>query len=49
MYTSVEESGWPRKGIETSGDMRIKQAMEYNSSQEKWAGDRPDDSSRSRE
>jgi hypothetical protein len=28
MYTSVEESGWPRKGMETSGDIAIKQVIE---------------------
>jgi hypothetical protein len=27
MYTSVEESGWPRKGIETSGDRRMRLAV----------------------
>lgn len=28
IYTSVEDSGWPRKGMETSGDRRIKKAVE---------------------
>ncbi len=28
MYTSVEDNGWPRKGIETSGDRRIRNAIE---------------------
>ena len=28
MYTSVEESGWPRKGIETRGDSAMRLAME---------------------
>jgi len=49
MYTSVDESGWPKKGIETSGEMAIRLVMAYTNSQEKFAGDRPADSSRSRE
>lgn len=28
MYTSVEDSGWPRKGIETSGDRAIRNVIE---------------------
>lgn len=28
MYTSVEDKGWPRNGMETSGDRRIKKAIE---------------------
>jgi hypothetical protein len=28
MYTSVEESGWPRNGIETSGDKAIRHVIE---------------------
>jgi len=49
MYTSVDDSGWPRKGIDTSGDSRMRHAMAYSSSHEKCAGDRPDDSSSRRE
>lgn len=49
MYTRVDDSGCPRNGIETSGERTRRNAMEYKSSHEKWAGDRPDDSSRSRE
>lgn len=47
MYTRVEESGWPRKGMETRGDRARRLAMAYISSQEKCAGERPEDSSRS--
>jgi hypothetical protein len=48
MYTRVEDSGGPRNGIETMDDMEIRLAMAKTSSHEKWAGDRPDDSSRRR-
>jgi hypothetical protein len=49
MYTSVEESGWPRNGIDTSGERHIKHVVAYNNNHEKCAGDRPDDSSSNRE
>lgn len=45
MYTRVEDSGWPRNGMETRGDSKIKLVIEYAKSQEKCAGERPDDSS----
>jgi hypothetical protein len=48
MYTKVEDRGCPRKGMETRGDNKRRLDMAYMSSQEKWAGDRPDDSSISR-
>jgi hypothetical protein len=49
MYTSVDDNGCPRKGIDTRGDRHMRQVMAYISNHEKWAGDRPDDSSSSRE
>ncbi len=48
MYTMVEDSGGPRNGIEMTDDMEMRLVMAKTSSQEKWAGERPDDSSRSR-
>lgn len=48
MYTKVEERGWPRNGIDTSGDRTMRLVVAYRRSQEKRAGDRPEDSSSSR-
>lgn len=35
--------------MDTKGDRRIRHEVAYNKSHEKWAGERPEDSSRRRE
>jgi hypothetical protein len=42
-------SAEPRKAMENMGAMQSKSVEAKVSSQEKWAGERPDDSSRRRE
>lgn len=49
MYTRLEDSAEPRKGMESMGESRSRMAVAYSMSHEKCAGERPDDSSSSRE
>lgn len=49
IYTSVLERAEPRNGMEKRGAMHSKFKDAYARSQEKCAGDRPDDSSSRRE
>jgi hypothetical protein len=49
MYISVLLRAEPRKAIENMGAIQRRSVEAKVSSQEKWAGDRPDDSSSRRE
>ncbi len=49
MYTRLDDSGEPRKGIDTSGDSSSSDTLAYSSSHAKRAGERPDESSSRRE
>jgi hypothetical protein len=49
MYMSVLLRADPRKAMENMGAMQRRSVEAKVSSHEKWAGERPDDSSRRRE
>lgn len=49
MYTKLLLNAEPRNGMLSIGESASRSVVAYRSSHEKCAGDRPDDSSRSRE